>query len=130
MVTPSTPKVTRKLRPRKLAPATVDAIEAALERLVNPPALTCASNRTVGGVDWTVALYSDDSVRIVTDGEPVALGRFVTSTAPTPFGYRIDAEIVDVTPSDTVSAEIVQSLTTDLTFFAMRAGRFSGGKVA
>lgn len=132
MATPSTPKAPRKPRTRKPAPATVDAIEAALERLVNPPALTCASNRTVGGVDWTVALYSDDSVRIVTDGEPVALGRFVTSTAPAEFPgvTAIDARIVNVTPSDVVSDEILQSLTTDLTFFAMRAGRFSGGKVA
>ena len=129
MATPSTPKAPRKPRARKPNPATVDAIEAALTRLINPPVLTCASNRTVGTVDWTVALYSDDTVRIVTDGEPVALGRFVTSTAPTPFGYSIDAQIVDVTPANALSAEILQSLTNDLTYFAMRAGRFSGKAV-
>ena len=122
-------KAARRPRARKPSPATVDAIEAALTRLVNPPALTCASNRTVGTVDWTVALYSDDSVRIVADGEPVALGRFVTSTAPAEFpgAIAIDARIIDVTPSDAVYAEILQNLTNDLTFFAMRAGRFAAG---
>jgi hypothetical protein len=113
------------------APSTVDAIEAALTRLINPPALVCASNRTVGTVDWTVALYSDDTVRIVTDAAPVALGRFVTSTAPAEFpgAIAIDARIIDVLPVDAVSADVLQSLTNDLTYFAMRAGRFSG-KVA
>jgi hypothetical protein len=119
-------KAPRKPRTSKPAPSTVDAIEAALTRLVNPPALVCASNRTISTVDWTVALYSDDSVRIVTDDAPVALGRFVASTAPTPFGYSIDARIVDVSPVDVLSADVLQSLTNDLTFFAMRAGRFSG----
>ena len=130
MATTSTPKAPRKPRTRKPDPATVDAIEAALTRLVNPPALVCASNRTVGTVDWTVALYSDDSVRIVTDDAPVAVGRFVTSTAPAEFPgvLAIDARIVDVTPAGAVSSEILESLTTDLTFFAMRAGRFSGRK--
>jgi hypothetical protein len=123
MATPSTPKA-----PRKPRPATVDAIEAALTRLVNPPTLTCASNRTVGTVDWTVALYSDDSVRIVTDGEPVALGRFVSSTAPAEFpgAIAIDARIVDVTPVGAVSADVLRALSSDLTFFAARAGRFAG----
>lgn len=116
----------RKPRARKPAPSTVDAIEAALRRLIHPPALVCASNRTVAHVDWTVALYSDDTVRIVTDAAPVAAGRFVTSTKSTPFGYSVESQIVDVLPVDAVSAEIIQSLTNDLTYFAMRAGRFSG----
>jgi hypothetical protein len=130
MAIPSTPKVPRAPRNRESNPATVDAIEAALTRLINPPSVTCASNRTVGTVDWTVVLYSDDSVRIVTNDEPVALGRFVTSTAPAEFpgAIAIDARIVDVTPVGAVSDEIIRSLTNDLTFFAMRAGRFSGRK--
>ena len=122
-------KAARKPRARKPDPATVDAIEAALTRLINPPALVCASNRTVGTVDWTVALYSDDTVRIVTDDAPVATGRFVTSTESTPFGYSVSADIVDVAPVDVLSADILRDLTNDLTYFAMRAGRFSG-KVA
>ena len=128
MATPSTPKAPRKPRARKPNPATVDAIEAALTRLVNPPALTCASTRTVGTVDWTVALYSDDTVRIVTDAAPVAAGRFVASTAPAEFPgvIAIDARIVDVLPVDAVSADVLRSLTNDLTYFAVRAGRFSG----
>ena len=128
MATTSTPKAPRKPRTRKPDPATVDAIEAALTRLVNPPALVCASNRTVGTIDWTVALYSDDTVRIITDAAPVAAGRFVTSTESTPFGYSVSADIVDVSPVDAVSADVLRSLTNDLTYFAMRAGRFSGGK--
>jgi hypothetical protein len=128
MATPGTPKAPRKPRTRKPAPSTVDAIEAALIRLVNPPALVCASNRTIGSVDYTVALYSDDTVRIVTDDAPVATGRFVTSTESTQFGYSVESQIVDVLPVDAVSAEILRSLTNDLTYFAMRAGRFSGGK--
>ena len=130
MATPNTLKAPRKPRTRKPDPATVDAIEAALTRLVNPPSLVCASNRTIGTVDWTVALYSDDTVWIVTDDAPVATGRFVTSTESTPFGYSVSADIVDVAPVDAVSADVLRSLTNDLTYFAMRAGRFSGGKVA
>lgn len=121
-------KAACKPRTSKPAPSTVDAIEAALTRLINPPSLVCASNRTVGNVDYTVALYSDDSVRIVTDDAPVATGRFVTSTEPTPFGYSIAADIVDVSPVDAMSADILHSFTNDLTYFSMRAGRFSGEK--
>jgi hypothetical protein len=67
-------------------------------------------------------------VRIVTNGEPVALGRFATTTAPAEFpgAIAIDARIVDVTPVGAVSADIVESLAGDLTYFAMRAGRFFG----
>jgi hypothetical protein len=129
MAIPSTPKVQRKAQARNPDPATFDAIEAALTRLINPPSVTCASNRTVGTVDWTVVLYSDDSVRIVTNDEPVATGRFVTESHVTAWGsLSVDARIVDVTPVGAVSDEILRSLTSDLTFFAMRAGRFSGRK--
>ena len=128
MAIPTIAKAARKPRTRKPDPATVDAIEAALTRLVNPPSLVCASNRTIGTVDWTVALYSDDTVWIVTDDAPVTTGRFVTSTESTQFGYSVSADIVDVLPIDAVSADVLRSLTNDLTYFAMRAGRFSGGK--
>jgi hypothetical protein len=121
-------KAARKPRAKKPAPSTVDAIEAALVRLVHPPAFVCAANRTIGTVDYTVALYSDDTVRIVTDTAPVALGRFATSIAPAEFPgvIAIDSQIVDVTPVGAVSADVLRSLTNDLTYFAMRAGRFSG----
>ncbi len=101
-------------------------IEAALTRLINPPAFTCGSTRTVAGVNYTVALCSDDSVRIATDGALVALGRFVVVTRRTDYGYSVESRIVDVTPAAAVSADIVESLAGDLTYFAMRAGRFSG----
>jgi len=101
-------------------------IEAALIRLVNPPSLVCASNRTIETVDWTVALYSDDTVRIVTDNEPVATGRFVAESHVTAWNsISIESRIVDVTPAAAVSADIVESLAGDLTYFAMRAGRFT-----
>ena len=130
MATPSTPKAPRKPRTRKPAPSTVDAIAAALVRLVNPPEFVAGSARTVRGVDWNVSLFSDDTVRIRTSGIDLATGRFVTSTESTPFGYSVSADIVDVSPVDAVSADILQSLSNDLTYFAMRAGRFSGGKGA
>ena len=101
-------------------------IEAALIRLVNPPSFVCASTRTIETVDWTVALYSDDTVQIVTDNEPVATGRFVTESHVTAWGsISIESRIVDVTPAVAVSADIVESLAGDLTYFAMRAGRFT-----
>jgi len=102
-------------------------IEAALTRLINPPALVCTSNRTIGAVDWTVALYSDDTVRIVTDGAPVATGQFVTESHVTAWGsLSIESRIIDVTPAAAAAVDIVKSLAGDLTYFAMRAGRFSG----
>ena len=101
-------------------------IEAALIRLVNPPSLVCASNRTIGTVDWTVALYSDDTVQIVTDNEPVATGRFVTQSHVTAWGsLSVESRIVDVAPVAAVPSDIVESLAGDLTYFAMRAGRFT-----
>jgi hypothetical protein len=119
------------LRPAEPCPFTVATqrnaqIEAALTRLVNPPSLVCTSNRTVGTVDWTVALYSDDTVQIITDNEPVATGRFATQSHVTAWGsLSVESRIVDVTPAAVVSADIVESLAGDLTYFAMRAGRFS-----
>ena len=126
MATPSTLKAPRKPRTRKPDPATVDAIEAALTRLVNPPEFVAGSARTIRGVDWNVSLFSDDTVRIRTSSVDVATGRFVTSTESTQFGYSVSADIVDVLPVDAVSADVLRSLTNDLTYFAMRARRFSG----
>ena len=89
------------------------------------PRFSCGSTRTVGGAEWNVTLYSDDSVRISRDTVPVATGRFVTSTHVTAWGsLSVESRIVDVTAA--VSADIVESLAGDLTYFAMRAGRFSG----
>lgn len=97
---------------------------------VDVPEFVAGSARTVRGVDWNVSLFSDDTVRIRTSGVNVAVGRFVTSTRRTDYGYSVSADIVDVSPVDAVSADILQSLSNDLIFFAMRAGRFSGGKGA
>ena len=102
-------------------------IEVALTRLINPPAFVCGSTRTVDGVDWNVTLFSDDTVRISVDSAPVATGRFVTSTHVTAWGsLSVESRIVDVAPAVAVPADIVESLAGDLTYFAMRAGRFSG----
>ena len=130
MAAPSTPKAPRKPRTRKPDPATVDAVEAALTRLVNPPEFVAGSAQNIRGVNWNVSLFSDDTVRIRTSGVDVAVGRFVTSTHRNEYGYSVSADIVDVSPVDAVSADILQSLSNDLTYFAMRAGRFSGGKGA
>lgn len=126
MATPSIMKAARKPRTRKPDPATVAAVESALVRVVNPPAFVAGTGGIVDGVDYTVALYSDDSVRIVADGAPTARGRFVTATESTRHGYSVTAEIVDVSPAGVVSADVLRSLASDLTFFAMRAGRFAG----
>lgn len=96
---------------------------------VDAPAFLAGTGRTVAGVDYTVALYSDDTVRIVTDGALTAHGRFVATTRRTDYGYSVDARIVDVNPA-AVPADIVDALSSDLTYFAMRAGRFSAGKGA
>lgn len=94
---------------------------------VDVPTFLAGTGRTVAGVDYTVALYSDDSVRIVMDGAPAAHGRFVSITRRTDYGYSVESQIVDVTP--TVSADVLRALSSDLTFFAARAGRFSGKAV-
>ena len=94
---------------------------------VDAPQFSCGSTRTVNGSEWNVTLYSDDSVRISRDTVPVATGRFVTESHVTAWGSRsVESRIVDVTPAAAVPADIVESLAGDLTFFAMRAGRFSG----
>lgn len=120
-------KAPRKPRTRKPDPSTVDAIEAALTRLINPPVFVAGTGRTVDGVDYTVALYSDDSVRIARDDAPTAHGRFVATTRRDDYGYSVEARIVDVDPA-AVPADIVDALSSDLTYFAFRAGRFAGGK--
>lgn len=94
---------------------------------VDVPTFVAGSACIIEGVDWTVALYSDDTIRIVTDDAPVATGRFVTSTHRNEYGYSVESQIVDVTP--TVSPDVLRALSSDLTYFAARAGRFSG-KVA
>jgi hypothetical protein len=107
------------------------ATAAAAGRAYVPPTDThlrfsCGSTRTVDGHDWNVTLYSDDSVRISRDTVPVATGRFVTSMHVTAWGsLSVESRIVDVTPAAAVAADIVESLAGDLTYFAMRAGRFS-----
>jgi hypothetical protein len=108
-------------------PATAAAAgRAYVSPVYTSPAFACGSTRTVGGRDWNVTLFSDDTVRIRVDGAPVATGRFVTDSHVTAWGsLSIESRIVDVTPNAAVSADIVESLAGDLTYFAMRAGRFS-----
>ena len=95
---------------------------------VNPPEFVAGSACIIEGVEWNVSLFSDDTVRIRTSGVDLATGRFVTSTRRNDYGYSVTSDIVDVTP--TVSADVLRALSSDLTYFAARAGRFSGGKVA
>lgn len=92
---------------------------------VDAPVFVAGTGRTVDGVDYTVALYSDDSVRIARDDAPAAYGRFVATARRTDYGYSVESRIVDVTPAAAVPADIVESLAVDLTYFAMRAGRFA-----
>lgn len=92
---------------------------------VGAAVFVAGTGRTVAGVDYTVALYSDDTVRIVTDGAPTACGRFVATTRRTEYGYSVDARIVDI-DSAAVPSDIVDALSSDLTYFAFRAGRFVG----
>ena len=90
------------------------------------PAFSCGSTRTVAGFDWNVTLFPNDTVRISVDGAPVATGRFVTDSHVTAWGsLSVESRIVDVTPAAAVPADIVESLAGDLTYFALRAGRFS-----
>jgi hypothetical protein len=118
-------------RKRAVKPIITPAVSEALGRAYVPPTYThpgfaCGSTRTVNGVDWNVTLYSDDSVRISRDTVPVATGRFVTESHVTAWGsLSVESRIVDVTPAAAVAADIVESLAGDLTYFAMRAGRFS-----
>lgn len=122
------PRYTRKAP--EPCPFKRDEIEAALVRIVNPPAFVAGCTRTVAGVDYTVALYSDDTVRIKRDAVPVAAGRFETRTWASGWGtLSVESKIVAVDPA-TVPADIVTALSSDLTYFAFRAGRFSGGKGA
>jgi hypothetical protein len=108
-------------------PATAAAVgRAYVSPAYTSPAFSCGSTRTVAGVDWNVTLFSDDTVRISRDSAPVATGRFVTDSHITAWGsLSIESRIVDVTPAVGVSADIVESLAGDLTYFAMRAGRFA-----
>jgi hypothetical protein len=123
---------TERIRKPRIETSTLTpATAAAVGRAYVPPTYThpvfaCGSTRTVGGVDWNVTLYSDDSVRISRDTVPVAAGRFVTSTHVTAWGsLSIESRIVDVTPAEAIDAALVESLAGDLTYFAMRAGRFA-----
>ena len=93
---------------------------------VNPPEFVAGFARIVRTVDWNVSLFSDDTVRIRTENVDVATGRFVTSTHRSDYGYSVSADIVDVSPVDAVSADVLRALSSDLTFFAARAGRFAG----
>ena len=106
-----------------------DTVPTPVPGPVNPPEFVAGSACIIEGVDWNVSLFSDDTVRIRTSGVDLATGRFVTSTHRTDYGYSVSADIVDVSPVDAVSAETLRDLSSNLTFFAMRAGRFSG-KVA
>ena len=118
-------------KPRIETSISTPATAAAAGRAYVPPTYThpgfaCGSTRTVDGRDWNVTLFSDDTVRISRDSAPVATGRFVTESHVTAWGsLSIESRIVDVTPAAAVSADIVESLAGDLTYFAMRAGRFS-----
>jgi hypothetical protein len=118
-------------RKRAVKPVVTPATAAALGRAHVPvsytaPVFSCGSTRTVDGRDWNVTLFSDDSVRISVDGSAVATGRFVTESHVTAWGsLSIESRIVDVTPAAAVAADIVESLAGDLTYFAMRAGRFA-----
>lgn len=95
---------------------------------VQHPVYVAGTVSEINGVAWAVSLFSDDTVKIHVNASrtPVATGRFATSTRRSDYGYNVESQIVDVLPVDAVSAEILQSLTNDLTYFAMRAGRFSG----
>ncbi len=97
---------------------------------VNPPAFVAGCTRTVAGVDWNVSLFSDDTVRIKRDTASVALGRFETRTWTSGWGtLSVESKIVDIDPA-AVPADIVTALSSDLTYFAFRAGRFAVGKGA
>jgi len=92
------------------------------------PAYVAGTVSEINGVEWSVSLFSDDTVKIHVNGArtPAAVGRFVTSTHRNEYGYSVSADIVDVTPFRAVTAEILRDLSSNLTFFAMRAGRFAG----
>ena len=104
------------------------AVPAPVSVPVKHPAYVAGTVSEIGGVDWSVSLFSDDTVKIHVNGArtPVATGRFVTSTHRNDYGYSVSADIVDVTPFRAVTAEILRDLSSNLTFFAMRAGRFAG----
>jgi len=93
---------------------------------VDVPVFIAGTVSEINGVEWSVSLFSDDTVRIRTSGVDLATGRFVATTRRTDYGYSVESRIVDVTP--TVSADVLRDLSSNLTFFAMRAGRFSGAR--
>ena len=102
-----------------------------IETSTPTPSYVAGTVSEINGVEWAVSLFSDDTVKIHVNGArtPVAVGRFVTSTHRNEYGYCVSSDIVDVSP-ESVTADILRDLSSNLTFFAMRAGRFSGGKVA
>jgi len=107
------------------------ATAAAAGRAYVPPTCTqprfsCGSTRTVDNRDWNATLFSNDTVKISVDGAHVATGRFVTQSHVTAWGsLSVESRIVDVAPVAAVPSDIVESLAGDLTYFAMRAGRFA-----
>ena len=103
-----------------------------IETSTPAPSYVAGTVSEINGVEWSVSLFSDDTVKIHVNGAriPAAVGRFVTSTHRNDYGYSVSADIVDVSPVDAVSADVLRDLSSNLTFFAMRAGRLSGGKVA
>lgn len=115
-----TPNYTRA--PAEPCPLAAVPVPAAVP--IDAPTFLAGTGRTVDGVDYTVALYSDDSVRIARDDAPTAHGRFVATTRRTDYGYSVESRIVDVVPA--VPADVVDALSSDLTYFAARAGRFAG----
>jgi hypothetical protein len=109
-------------------PCSFVAVSTPVPGPVNPPEFVAGTVSEIGGVEWSVSLFSDDTVKIHVNAArtPVAVGRFVTSTHRNEYGYSVSADIVDVTPFRAVTADILRDLSSNLTFFAMRAGRFSG----
>lgn len=111
------------IKPAEPCPFTGAPVPATVP--VDAPSFVAGTGWTVDGVDYTVALYSDDTVRIARDGGPTAHGRFVASTRWDGYGFCVVSRIVDVDPA-AVPADIVDALSRDLTYFAARAGRFVG----
>jgi hypothetical protein len=134
-------KAPRKARTQKLAvapnytlapaePCPFVGVPTPVPGPVNPPEFVACAFTKIKNFDWSVTLNSDNNVSIVTSSGLIAFGKFVTSLRWTEYGYSVTSEIVDVAPAGAVSADVLRDLSSNLTFFAMRAGRFSGGKVA
>jgi hypothetical protein len=98
------------------------------------PPFVAGCRSTIDGVEYGADLYQDGTVRLIQAGTELGSGRFqatrtkTVSSIGTPVVSFV-SKIVDVPYFVEFSADVIAQLEGDLTFFAFRAGLFSGKAV-